>query len=86
MTQKVIIKATKIAPYGKGYQVNAFVNGVESEQTFYGVAKTYAVEQAKRIIKQNGRLNGEPYKGEYALFSEAQRKQILKQFQQVVVV
>jgi len=86
MTEKVIIKATNIAPYGKGYQVNAFVNGVESEQTFYGVSKTDAVEQAKRIIKQNGRLNGEPYKGEYPLFSEAQRKQILKQFEQVVVL
>ncbi len=86
MTEKVIIKATKIAPYGKGYQINAFVNGVESEQTFYGVGKQFAVEQAKRIIKQNGKLNGEPYKGEFALFSEAQRKQVLKQFQQVVVI
>ena len=86
MTEKVIIKATKIAPYGKGYQINAFVNGIESEQTFYGVGKQFAVEQAKRIIKQNGKLNGEPYKGEFALFSEAQRKQILKQFAPVVVV
>ena len=49
MTEKVIIKATKIAPYGKGYQVNAFVNGVESEQTFYGVAKTYADRKSTRL-------------------------------------
>ena len=39
MAQKVIIKATNIAPYGKGWQVNAFVDGVESETTFYAVPK-----------------------------------------------
>ena len=85
MTEKVIIKATNIAPYGKGYQINAFVNGVESEQTFYGTPKKYAIEQAQRIIKQNGRLNGEPYKAEHAIFTEAQRQKILKQFEQVVI-
>ena len=47
--------------------------------------KKYAIEQAQRIIKQNGRLNGEPYKGEYPIFTEAQRQKILKQFEQVVI-
>jgi len=86
MAQKVIIKATNIAPYGKGWQVNAFVDGVESETTFYAVPKEYAIRQAKAIIETQGKLNCEPYKGEHAIFSEAQRQKILKQFEQVVVI
>jgi hypothetical protein len=83
MAQKVIIKATNIAPYGKGWQINAFVEGVESEGTFYGVGKKYAIEQAERIIKQQGKLNCEPYKAEGAIFSEAQRQKVLAQFEKV---
>lgn len=84
MAQKVIIKATNIAPYGKGWQINAFVNGVESETTFYGVSKEYAVRQAKAIIENQGRLNCEPYKAEGAIFSEAQRQKVLAQFEKAV--
>lgn len=62
-TKVVEIKVKNIAPYGKGWQVNAFVNGVESELTFYGTTKAWAKEQAIRIIKQEGRLPHEPYKG-----------------------
>ena len=50
MAQKVIIKATNIAPYGKGWQINAFVDGVETEGTWYGVGKEYAVRQANATI------------------------------------
>jgi len=84
MTQKVIIKATNIAPYGKGWQINAFVDGVESESTFYGVSKEYAVRQAKAAIETYGKLNCEPYKAEGAIFSEAQRQKVLKQFKKAV--
>lgn len=84
MAQKVIIKATNIAPYGKGWQINAFVNGVESETTFYGVSKEYAIRQAKAYIETYGKLNCEPYKGEHALFSETERQKVLKQFEKAV--
>ena len=73
MTQKVIIKATNIAPYGKGWQINAFVNGVETEATWYGVGKEYAIGQAKATIETYGKLNNEPYKAEDAIFTEAQK-------------
>ena len=81
---KVIIKATNIAPYGKGWQINAFVDGVETEATFYGVAKEYAICQANATIENYGKLNNEPYKAEGAIFSEAQRKKVLAQFKKVV--
>ena len=83
MTQKVIIKATNLGEYGKGWQINAFVDGIESEATFYGVGKKVAIEQAERIIKVQGKLNCEPYKGEYAIFTEGQRQQVLAQFNKV---
>jgi hypothetical protein len=78
--KKVIIKATNIAPYGKGWQINAFVDGVETEGTWYGVSKEYAVRQANATIKTYGKLNNEPYKAEDAIFSEAQRQRVLAQF------
>jgi len=80
MAQKVIIKATNIAPYGKGWQINAFVDGVETEGTWYGVNKEYAIGQAKATIENYGKLNCEPYKAEDAIFSEAKRKKVLAQF------
>ena len=80
MAQKVIIKATNIAPYGKGWQINAFVDGVETEGTWYGVNKEYAIRQAKATVENYGKLNNEPYKAEDAIFSEAQRKKVLAQF------
>lgn len=78
--KKVVMVATNIAPYGKGYQVNAFVNGVESEATYYGVGKQYALIQAKAAIEKYGKLAFEPYKAEGAIFTEAKRKKILAQF------
>lgn len=78
--KKVIIKATNIAPYGKGWQINAFVDGVETETTWYGVSKEYAVRQANATIETYGKLNNEPYKAEDAIFSEAQRQRVLAQF------
>ena len=83
MAQKVIIKATNIAPYGKGWQINAFVDGVETEGTWYGVNKEYAIRQAKATVENYGKLNNEPYKAEDAIFSEAQRKKVLAQFEKV---
>jgi hypothetical protein len=62
----VEIKIKSCAPYAKGWQVNAFVNGVESEQTFYGYTKKMAYESAERIIAKSGRLACEPYKGQVA--------------------
>ena len=84
MTQKVIIKATNIAPYGKGWQINAFVDGVETEGTWYGVGKEYAIRQANATIETYGKLNNEPYKAEDAIFTEAQRQKVLAQFEKVV--
>jgi hypothetical protein len=82
--KKVVIKATNIAPYGKGWQINAFVDGVETEATFYGVAKEYAIRQANAIIENQGKLNNEPYKAEDAIFTEAQRQKVLAQFEKAV--
>ena len=80
---KVIIKATNLREYGKGWQINAFVDGVESEGTWYGVGKEYAISQAKATIETYGKLNCEPYKAEGAIFSEAQRQKVLAQFEKV---
>ena len=49
-TQLIEIKVKSIAPYGKGFQVNAFINGVESEITYYGYTKKDAIEAAKKCI------------------------------------
>jgi len=59
----VEFKVKSIAPYGKGFQVNAFVDGVESEFTYYGYTKKKAVEAARRQVEVAGRLANEPYKG-----------------------
>ena len=58
----VEFKIKSCAPYAKGWQVNAFVDGVESEMTFYFYTKADALAAAKRLVKQNGRLPHEPYK------------------------
>ena len=50
-------------PYAKGWQVNARVDGVESEMTYYNDTKSSALEQAKRRIAKEGRLPHEPYRG-----------------------
>lgn len=55
-------KIKSCAPYAKGWQVNAIVDGVESEMTFYGYTKTDALAEAKRRVAQDGRLPHEPYK------------------------
>lgn len=57
-------KVKSCAPYAKGWQVNAFVNGVESEMTYYGYTKAEALEAAKKTVAREGRLAHEPYKGE----------------------
>ena len=59
----VEIKVKSIAPYGKGFQVNAFVDGIESEMTFYGYTKKDAIQEAQKRIEKDGRLPHEPYKG-----------------------
>jgi hypothetical protein len=65
MTQKTIqIKIKSCAPYAKGWQVNAIIDGEESEMTFYGESKSFALEQAKKRIEKEGRLPHAPYKGE----------------------
>ena len=63
MTKFVEIKVKSCAPYAKGFQVNAFVDGVESEETFYGYTKKDATEAAKKKIEKFGKLAHEPYKG-----------------------
>jgi len=64
------IKATSLARhgYGKGWQINALVNGIESEATFYGVPKDYALRQARALIETDGRLPHEPYRGANPIF------------------
>ena len=64
------LHATNLARYGygKGWQINALVEGVESEATFYGVAKDWALRQAKAIIENEGRLPHEPYRESNAIF------------------
>lgn len=68
--KKMKIKATSLKAhgYGNGWQVNALVNGVESEATFYAVSKDYAMRQARALIEMDGRLPHEPYRGDDAIF------------------
>jgi hypothetical protein len=65
-----MLHATNLARYGygKGWQVNALVNGIESESTYYGTSKTDALRMAQRTIDQEGRLPHEPYKAADAIF------------------
>lgn len=56
-------KVKSCAPYAKGWQVNAIIDGEESEMTFYGHTRSEALEEAKRIVKRNGKLPHNPYKG-----------------------
>lgn len=62
-TKLIEIKVKSIAPYGKGFQVNAFIDGIESEMTFYGYTKKDAIQEARKRIERDGRLPHEPYKG-----------------------
>jgi len=57
------IKIKSCAPYAKGWQVNAFIDGVESEMTFYGYTRKDAEIEARRRIARDGRLPHDPYKG-----------------------
>ena len=62
----VEIKVKSIAPYGKGFQVNATIDGQESEITYYGYTKKQALEAARKCINQAVRLPNEPdNRGEY---------------------
>lgn len=54
--------------YGKGWQINALVDGIESEMTFYGTSREIALDKARARIEKDGRLPHEPYKGEDAIF------------------
>lgn len=64
------IQATNLTKHdlGKGWQVNALVKGIESECTFYGVSKDYALRQARALIEDKGRLPHEPYREANAIF------------------
>lgn len=62
-TKVVQLKIKSCAPYAKGWQVNAFIDGQESEITYYGVTKKYAEQQAIAYIKEYGKLPHAPYKG-----------------------
>jgi hypothetical protein len=68
--KKMKLHATNLSThgYGKGWQINALVDGVESEMTFYGVSKDYALRQARAVIEMNGRLLHDPYKGSDPIF------------------
>lgn len=77
--ENVRLVATNLREYGKGWQVNAFVDGVESEATYYNYTKSDALARARREIQIAGRLPHEPYRAEGALFSERKRQQILKE-------
>lgn len=57
------IKIKSCSPYAKGWQVNAIIDGVESEMTFYGSTKKEAEREAKARIARDGRLPHDPYKG-----------------------
>jgi hypothetical protein len=65
---KLHATSLKAHDLGKGWQINALVNGVESEATFYGVSKDYAMRQARARIESEGRLPHDPYKGENPIF------------------
>lgn len=60
--QVIELKIKSAQPYAKGWQVNAFVNNVESEMTFYGYTKKAARGVALDMIAEFGRLPHEPYK------------------------
>ena len=64
------LHATNLARYGygKGWQVNALIEGQESEMTFYGVSKEWALRQARAVIQKEGKLPHEPYRKENAIF------------------
>lgn len=57
------LKVKTMSPYGRGWQINAIIDGVESEYSFWHYTKKDAVKEAHRMIKQNGRLPHEPYRG-----------------------
>ena len=78
MEKNIYLVATNIRPYGKGWQVNAFVDGIESEATYYHTNKEEALRKARQVIAQAGRLPHEPYKHDNALFSEAKRRKVLE--------
>ena len=61
--QIVKLKIKSCAPHARGWQVNATVNGRESEITFYEGTKAQAEEKAIKIIERRGELPNEPYKG-----------------------
>jgi hypothetical protein len=58
----VELKVKSCAPYAKGWQINAIIDGVESEMTFYLSSKANAITDAKRRIMKDGKLPHEPYK------------------------
>lgn len=58
---KMNLKIKSCLPYAKGWQVNVIINGVESEMTYYGESKAFALEQAKKRIETDGRLPHDPY-------------------------
>jgi hypothetical protein len=58
----VELNVKSCAPYAKGWQINATIEGVESELTFYGSTKSNAINNAKSRIKREGRLPHAPYR------------------------
>lgn len=61
--QIVKLKIKSCVPYARGWQVNATINGRESEITFYEGTKAQAEEKAIKIIERRGELPNKPYKG-----------------------
>lgn len=61
MTIEIIAK--NCDPYAKGWQINAIVDGVESEMTYYGYTKRDAIAAARVRIAVEGRLPHDPYRG-----------------------
>jgi len=62
--KKISLSVKSCQPYAKGWQINATINGEESEMTFYHYTKKDAIEGAKRRIATDGRLPHAPYKAE----------------------
>lgn len=62
--KKISLSVKSCQPYAKGWQVNALIDGEESEMTFYHYTKRDAIEDAKRRISREGRLPHKPYKEE----------------------
>jgi len=58
----VELKVKSCQPYAKGWQINAFIDGEESEMTYYSTPKRDAIEQAKRRIAREGKLPHAPYR------------------------